>query len=76
MEILSIKLDGDTIRFTAKIGGSMVTSSVKDCGEDLLFGKLIRRIHVNDGFYAGLRWAFPDEINRLRLALNDKLKDI
>ena len=75
--ILEIRLDGDTLHFTAEIGGSRYTSSVKNVGEDLLFGKLIRRIHDNDGFHLGLRMALgSDEINRLRLALNEKLNEM
>ena len=74
--ILEIRLEGDTLHFTAEIGGSNYTSSVKNVGEDILFGKLIRRIHDNSGFYKGLRWAIGDgEINRLRLALNEKLNE-
>jgi hypothetical protein len=75
MKILDISLKGDTLRFTAEIRGSKVTSSVKDVGEDLLFGKLVRRIHVNDDFHAGLRWAFRDDINELRILLNEKLNE-
>ena len=75
-EILDIRLEGDTVHFTAQLGLAKVTSNV-ECGESLLFGKLIRAIHDNQGFNKGLRIAYnSDDVNRLRLALNEALKEI
>lgn len=74
--IIEIRMDGDTLHFVAQIGSGIYHSSVKNVGEDLLFGKVIRRIHDNKGFYPGLRMAIgSDEINRLRIALNEKLNE-
>lgn len=79
MEILSVELDGDTVRFSMKYGTNTVTSLVRNVGESLLFGKLIRMIHDNDGFYKGFRWMLRQDgiaINQVRFLLNDKLKEL
>lgn len=77
MQVLSLNLKGDTVHFTVKMGcGSTVTSRAH-CGESLLFGRVVRRIHTNYDFYKGMRLALMDIVlNQLRLEVNEKLNEL
>ncbi len=78
MNITSLLLDGNVIRFAVEINGSLWRSSARvEVGE--MYGRRFRLVRQVEDIYVGLRRAFYQmgySLGHLRISLNDKIREL